>query len=736
MVRNWMPLAHGWKFLRDECSHAWKAEFDDSLWETVSVPHSFNAADTFVPEPGYPDYYRGGTWYRRILPRTPAGARVELTALGVFSVTDVWVNGKHVGKFMGGYTGFCTNLTPYLKRAGENVLALRVTNQHNPDVLPGLDFPDYNLYGGIYREIGLSITAPLHIPDRGIVLTTPRVSRESAAIHLNVRVANDQKRSASGTVVVDVKSPGGRVVARGRQHYVVAAHTERLVTIPLPQISQPKLWSPDNPTLYLVHVKLLEGEEVVDAQSLRFGFRWFRFDADKGFFLNGRHLKLHGVNRHQDFAGLGNALPANFQAHDVKLIKEMGANFVRCSHYPMHPAFLDACDEMGVIVLEEIASWQWIGGSRFTENAIAMMREMIARDRHHPSIILWGLLNEGRSSDLFRTLNATAKQADPWRATIYADNEPEEGLELGTVFVPDVLGLNYKVPHLDELRAILKGIKLSNTEHTNANTGERRKADGTLFSDEESQIWQIERILHDIAEFEKREWIAGNALWCMHDYGTEYAVSRPIQKSGVFDAWRIPKAAAYAIRAWWSKEPFVRIAEHWTYPGTEGSPRKVIVLSNCESVELLVNGRSFGSRTRDPHAYWFEWEVPYSPGEIVAVGHTPSGDLQDLRRTAGTPSAIAIETLDRSLPANGTDITLVTVTVVDAHGTPVPSAEAEVRFSVSGGGTFFGLYGNTSVSTRSGVGRIAYRSARKKGTVRITASADGLAPASVELKLI
>ena len=178
------------------------------------------------------------------------------------------------------------------------------------------------------------------------------------------------------------------------------------------------------------------------------------------------------------------------------------------------------------------------------------------------------------------------------------------------------------------------------------------------------------------------------------------------------------------------------IAEHWTYPGTEGKPRKVIVLSNCGSVELRVNGRSFGSGIRDPHAYWFEWEVPYSPGEIVAVGHTASGNLRDVRRTAGAPSALALETLDQSLPANGTDITLVTVRVVDAHGTPVPSVEAEVRFSASGGGTFFGLYGNASVSTRNGVGRIAYRSARKKGTVRITASADGLAPASVELMLI
>jgi beta-galactosidase len=402
----------------------------------------------------------------------------------------------------------------------------------------------------------------------------------------------------------------------------------------------------------------------------------------------------------------------------------------------MHPAFFDACDELGVLVLEEIASWQWIGGSAFTRNAISMMEEMIARDRHHPSIILWGLLNEGRSSELFRTLNATAKKCDPWRCTIYADNDPEEGLELGTVYVPDVLGLNYKVPHLDELRPVLKGIKLSNTEHTNANTGERFKPDGTLFSEEESQIWQIERVLHDIAEFDRREWIAGNALWCMHDYGTEYAVSRPIQKSGVFDSWRGLKSAAYAIRAWWSKEPFVHIAGHWTYPEVKGTTRKIIVLSNCESVELLLNGKSLGSKQRDPQACWFEWDVAYKPGEIVALGRAGSGEFKDSRRTAGAAVALRLESLDTTLPANGTDITVLIATVVDKDGTPVPSANVDVAFSVKGGGTFFGLYGKPSVAAKYGVGRMAYRAGRAKGTATITASADGLTSATAAVNLV
>ena len=725
MLRTWIPLAHDWKFLRDESPDAWQAAFDDSSWKTVSVPHCFNADDTFLPQRGY---YRGPAWYRTRLPETPAGARVELAALGAFSVTHAWINGTFVGKFMGGYTGFSVNLTPHLRRRKANLLSLRVTSLHNPDVLPGKEIPDYNLYGGIYREIGLRVSDPLFIPDRGIVVSTPKVTKEQGAVHLNVSVRNDRRGKVRGRVAAEVLAPDGKVVSAGEQHLLIAGKNERMVTVPLPPVADPALWSPDSPSLYRVRVRLHDASGLVDEQCANFGFRWFRFDADKGFFLNDRQLKLHGANRHQDYPGIGNALPASFQAYDVALLKEMGANFVRCSHYPMHPAFLDACDRLGLLVLEEIASWQFIGGTQFTANAVAMMEEMIARDRHHPSIILWGLLNEGRSNALFQTLNDTARRCDPWRLTIYADNRPEEGMKLGTVLIPDVLGLNYKVPHLDELRETLKGLKLTNTEHTNANTGERRKPDGTLFTDAESEIWQVERIFHDLDEFDKREWMAGSTLWCMHDYGTDYEPVWPLQKSGVFDTWRIPKPAAHAIRARWTKEPFLRIAQHWTWPGSEGKPQTVFVFSNAEAVELRLNGRSLGTQTQSekPRSEGFVWEVPYEPGTLVALGKHSGGELRDERRTAGEPAEVRLESLAAELPANGTDITLLTVTIVDKSGTHVPSADLAVSFRAEGDATFFGLGGHPEVRTRSGVGRIVLRAGQTPGPVKIIAESAGL----------
>ncbi len=748
MKTGWIELAHGWKFLRDEAPDAWQPKFDDSHWETVSVPHCFNAADSFIPEQRF---YRGPGWYRLVLPDLPKGRRIELSALGAFSVTHVWLNGEFLGKYMGGYTGFHVDLTAALKKK-RNVLALRVTNQHNPDVLPGNIDLDYNLYGGIYREIGLRITDQLHIDNDGIIVTTPEVSKKSGRVFVNIRLRNDRNRREHAKVAVQIRSPKNHAVSENEVEFAVAAGATRLVNVPLDPVKKPSLWSPDEPNLYTLRVKLKDKDGVIDEQSQDFGFRWFYFNADRGFFLNGEQLKLRGMNRHQDYPGIGNALPASFQAYDVELLKQMGVNFVRCSHYPMHPAFLDACDREGILVYAEIASWQYIGGKQFAANAVQMMEEMIARDRHHPSIILWGLLNEGRDRDLFQLLHDTAKRMDSWRPTVYAENHPEDGKELGTVDVPDVVALNYKVPHLDELRALLPDLKLMNSEHSNANTGERFVKEGAGGNDwHDDELWQTDKILHDLDEFAKREWIAGSALWCMHDYGTEYGVSRPIQMSGCIDAWRFPKLATHAIRARWNDTPFTRILGHWTWPGEDGVEKRIGVASNADRVELVLNGTSLGVKTRADATRmgYYTWVVPYAPGTLHAVGNHSSrsnggahlDQTIDEVRTAGEPVGIIVETLHKTLPANGTDITLVTATIVDGDGARCPTADTTVTFDVESAASkedetpaLFGLYGEPKVTTYRGRGRIVLRTGRVAGKVRIRAHAEGLESGEAVMK--
>ena len=724
MARFWLPLTRGWRFVRHDEASAHDASFNDDPWEEVTIPHCFNAADTFTPVRGY---YRGPAWYRIRLPEVPSDKHVELDALGAFAVTDVWLDGEHLGQYMGGFTGFNVDITGKVKPEGGSLLSLRVTNEHDPEVLPGKDIPDYDLYGGIYREIGLRITEPLRIADRGLILSTPKVSAESGQVHLAVRVANGRDVAVSGCVSVIVESPDGQAVSQGSREFLAAAGAERLVSVPVPAVSEPALWSPDEPNLYTLRATVSEGNSTADEVALQFGFRWFEFDRDRGFFLNGKPLKLRGVNRHQDFPGLGNAIPAELQSWDAELIKDFGANFIRCSHYPMHPAFLDACDRLGILVYEEIASWQHVGGERFARNARQMMEEMIARDRHHPSIILWGLLNEGRNRTLFQGLHETAHRCDPWRLTVYAENAPDEGKELGTVNIPDVLGLNYKVPHLDELRELLPDLCLMNTEHSNANIDELAGEEHNSYV--QNQLWQADKVMSDIAEFEKREWIAGSALWCFHDYGTDYEPTWPMHESGVFDAWRTPKLAAQALKAHWNPEPMVHIANHWTYPGMKDHPLPVRVYSNMETVELYLNETSLGVRGADEG---FEWSVPWKAGELLAIGRSEGGaEVRDRRLTAGLRAGIELELSEHHIPADGASIALLTARIVDGNGVPLPTIETPVSLKVyqndtEGGATIVGIGGLNGGMTRLGALRVAVRAGTTPGRVIIVAESPGI----------
>jgi beta-galactosidase len=299
----------------------------------------------------------------------------------------------------------------------------------------------------------------------------------------------------------------------------------------------------------------------------------------------------------------------------------MGANFVRLSHYPQHPSFLDACDRLGILVYEEIASWQYIGGEMFARNAESMMREMIARDKNHPCIILWGLLNEGRSKSLFERLHRVAKECDPTRPTVYADNNPREGTQKRTVFVPDVLGINYELASLDEFRSALPGLKFVSSETTNYE--HRRRGDVV------QDIGQVERFRDETDIVESRDYMAGMALWSMHDYGTDYELSWPIQHSGVFDAYRLPKGGYWFLRCRWSDEPLVRIIGHWNGSGREGEAIPVLVCTNGESVELFLNGRSLGAK---PGRFVSRWDVPYASGVLRAVAQCGNVAVEHSRR--------------------------------------------------------------------------------------------------------
>jgi len=713
-------FGRGWRFLRAEAHGAMKPGFDDGAWEQVVIPHCFNAEDTFDPTRGY---YRGPAWYRKTfeLHERLQGKRVHLVCDGSFAVTRVYVNGKKVGEYCDGFTGFCVDITRFLSQTGDNCVAIRVDNTHDPDVLPGKEIPDYNLYGGIYREIYLVATNELHFPFRPAFVRTPEIGRGSGRVEINVTVENSAGESKGCEVRATINDPDGNAVGSADGSCFVPPDGVATVTLDA-TLESPRLWSPDEPNLYEIGLALFEDGAPKDEVVVPFGFRWYRFDVDEGFFLNGQRLQLRGVNRHQCYPGLGNAVPIPLQVKDAELIKDLGGNFVRLSHYPQHPAFLDACDQLGILVYEEIASWQYTGGEEFADNAVTMMESMVRRDRNHPSVILWGLLNEGRNPSLFRKLNETAHREDPTRLTVYAENKPEIGKSRGTTGIPDVLGINYKLPHVDEIRALLPDARLFSSEHTNA--------DATVRGNLELEMRQAERVGIDLDIVEARPFMAGSTLWSMHDYGTDYEPVWPVQRSGILDMYRFPKEAYHYMKSRWTRAPFVHIAGHWTWTGDEGNPKSVTVWSNCGEVELFLNEVSLGSRRAEEG---FEWSVPYQPGVLKAVA-AAAGTASHTVATARDPEKVELSGDPITLPADGVSVSVVTARIVDEDDNVVPSADHAIAFSVQGDATVRGVGGTPESAAAAGLARIVVQTGLDPGEITVTATAPGMSPGTLRLR--
>jgi len=720
MPRFQMDISPEWELVLEDDPELANPEYTGGPRQPVHLPHTWNATDTFVNSRGY---FRGVGWYRKelFLPANLTGKRLVLNFLGFFQTADFFINGLLVHSSRDGFTGEIFEITRFIKPDQKNVLAVRVDNSHQPEILPGKEIPDYILYGGIYREVLLEATASPFIAENSIEFSTPVVSAEKAQARVQVKLSTGDNVPFSGKVTASLKDHLGNLV--GLVQIMVQFQTELPVQMELPELKNPHLWDVADPYLYQLELTLSDPQNrTIDRQNLPVGFRFFEFTADRGFWLNGRHLRLQGVNRHQDFGGLGNALPERLQRFDAELIQQMGGNFVRLSHYPQHPAFLDACDELGILVFAEIASWQHIGGYHFQRNALQMMENMLRRDRNHPSIILWGLLNEGRNQNLFQQLNDCVKQLDPKRPTIYAENKPEEGDELGTTGIPDVLGLNYKIPHLDEIRQRWPDKKLISSEHTNADMTNR----GIL----QDEVCFLEKLNHDLSEIYARKFLAGSTLWSMHDYATDYRPTWPHHKSGALDHFRLEKEAFWLLQSHWLAQPVLHIVGHYNFvPGEQVTVR---VISNCAEVELNVNGKSAGKRKAN-HLY--EWELNFIPGRLEARGEFRGEIVTASLETTDAPHHLELTTQVDSISANGRDVALVDITVVDAAGRRV-WCETDCVVTLQGMADLCGLGGIPCVKIRGGRGRIPGRAQTTPDEVLIQVAAPGLIGAEIQLDVV
>jgi len=667
--------------------------FDDSELRPVTLPHDWAIELPFVKSDwgsmnshGYhplgrdfPDTSVG--WYRKSFsaPKEWEGKHVLVHFDGVFRDSKIFVNGNLVGSHWSGYSGFTVDISDTLNYGSKNALSVRVDASSSE----GWFYEG----AGIYRNVWLEVQEPVHFdPGSFIVRATPK-SGGKWSVFMSADVVNDSKIDAhmgAGLVYSGNYGDGS-----APENFTLPAGQRRTVTH-TSVVDNPHLWSVDDPHLYQARFNLWEngGTQSSGQKVVRYGFRTFRFDKDKGFFLNGKPLKIQGMCNHQDHAGVGAAVPDDLNYWRVAQLKKIGVNAYRTSHNPPTESVLDACDELGMLVMDE---------NRLLSSSPDQMEQwdwQVRRDRNHASVFLWSIANEEwtHASEPARrqavALKNLVNKLDPTRLTTYACNEP--GLATGVNSVIDIRGFNYGSHEaLDDFRKKHPERELMGSE--TASTVSTRgiyandKVKGYVSAYDLNYPGWASTAEYWWSYYGSHDYMSGGFCWTGFDYRgepTPYGWPCISSHFGVLDTCGNPKDVAYYYKAWWTHEPVVHMLPHWNWAGKEGQPIDVWVFSNQFSVELFLNGKSLGSK-KVPELGHLEWKVPYAAGELKAVAKSPSGrKIEEVISTTGDPAQVKL-TAEPAKP--GSDVQVVTVSSVDSLGRPVPTAMNTIKFALDGG---------------------------------------------------
>ncbi|WBS05306.1 DUF4982 domain-containing protein [Pseudoduganella sp. SL102] len=666
--------------------------FKDAGWRRLDLPHDWAVELPFDARGdtnhgskaigrAFPENSVG--WYRKTIeiPASDRGRRIALEFDGAYRDSVVWVNGHYLGREPSGYSGFRHDITDYLDYGGTNTIAVRV----DATMEEGWFYEG----AGIYRHVWLTKTAPLHVAQWGTFVKTA-VADGRAAIEVDLSVRNDARQAARFTVEHRILGPDGGTLAHTRAAGLAAGASATAASRQRLVLAKPRLWSLDDPHLYVLRTTLLQDGRTVDSYETRFGIRTVSFDPDKGFSLNGKRIKLQGTNNHQDHAGVGVALPDGLQDWRLKQLKSFGVNAYRTAHHPPTPELLDAADRLGMLVIDE---HRMMGTS---PEIVSQLERLVRRDRNHPSVILWSVGNEewaleGKplGTHLAREMHAIVKRLDPTRRTSVATSSSGRGTSLGA----DVIGFNYGAQHdvdafhrahpgkpatMSEEGSTLttRGIYLDDRARVHLNAYDRQGRPGNSLSIEEG--WR---------RVQERDWMSGMFIWTGFDYRgetTPFGWPAISSQFGMTDTTGVLKDTAYYLKAWWRPEAMVHILPHWNWPGREGQPVDVRVYSNGDEVELLQDGRSLGRQPmpRDSH---LRWSVPYAPGRLEAVAYRRGVRIADTAvATTGTPATVHLSGDTERLAADGRAIAVVWVNVRDREGRLVPTASDRMDFAVTG----------------------------------------------------
>ena len=773
--RERVSLDHGWRFhlgdaadvARDfdfgrgmpfgkagDAVGAVRSDFDDSAWRTVDVPHDWAVELDFDPQGDALHIYHGYKpvsrtkpattigWYRQAfeLPKSDAGRRLAIEFDGVFRDSTAWLNGHFLGRNMSGYSSFAYDITDCANYGGRNVLVVRVDASH---------YEGWFYEGaGIYRHVRLVKTNPLHVARWGTFVTSA-VTKSQAVMTVRTRLLNDGDKEAAFQLVSAIVGADGRAVAAAQSHILKIEPWAETGLAQQVVVDAPRLWSIATPYVYRLVTTVKSDAATVDTYETPFGIRTVRFDPDKGFFLNGKPVKIKGVCCHQDHAGVGSALPDRIQYYRIEKLKEMGCNAYRASHNAPTPELLDACDRLGMLVMDE----QRLMGS--SEEILGQLERMVLRDRNHPSVILWSLGNEEgviQGTDvgarIAATMKRTVKRFDPTRPVTAAMNG---SWGQGFSNIVDVQGCNYMrsgdidAYHKAHPKQPIIGTEEASTLCTRgiyANDATRGymsayDASAPPWGSTAEKFWQF---------YAARPFLAGAFVWTGFDYRGEPTPYRwPCINShfGIMDTCGFPKDNYYYYQAWWSDRPVLHLLPHWNWPGKDGQDIAVWCYSNCDAVELLLNGRSLGQKPMPRNAH-LEWSVPYAPGVLEARGVKGGRVVASTRaETTGSAAKLLLAPDRGKISADGGDVSMVTVSIADAQGRVVPTADSEVDFEATGGRIIGVGSGDPSsheadkASRRkafNGLCMVIVQSTTDAGPIRLTATSPGLEPASAVIE--
>ena len=709
-TRYCLDLNQGWAFARTRKGRRWLSSVDGLADETVDLPHCWNCRDTFEAGVGY---YRGSGSYRKefhldvgVVDQGEASWFIETG--GFYGTGDVWLNGRRLGPVDGQYLGVRIEAGGFLRRSGANILAVRLNNRFHPWVLPGIRNPDFLLYGGLSGGLRLRRVPAVRLVSGCARICCGDVTAEECTVNIHYRVVNASSTPRRVMARWEVVEPGGVVVSETEQAKGAVGVCDGLeMPVARMVLKAPQLWSNSSPVLYTARCSLFEGTRLLDSAEIRFGCRTADFRPGMGFYLNGERVELRGCNRHESMPGFGNALPESLHREDAEAIRKCGLNFVRLSHYPQHPAFLDACDELGIMIHAEIATWKSVRSGRWLDSALRQMRGMIERDRNHPSVILWGMGNESRCRKAYIGLRDLANRLDPTRPVIYAENHLYRARRKKTVRIPDIWGLNYELDVLEEAREAGRLGSVVVTECSNYPFAAR--------GDLEEELSQVRKLDSDLNVIVDRKFVAGYAMWCFNDYAT-LRKDRYGRRCGIVDAWRLPKMSAAYLEARYSERPFVRILGIWDKLSEERL-RGIHVFSNCDSVEILLAGKSVRSLSGQIH---YCEVIRFENGELEALGRLGGATVSDRLIPCGAPKRIELMAERCEVPADVGSTTGIGMRVLDECGVVVTSWSGGVRVAVEGPARLRTHRADREVPVSAGVGRTFLTSNGMPGEAVVT----------------